>query len=314
MQSQSSASRTVKSHTGLFPTNRLHWAQIALCSIALVSAHHVQAQVQSEARTSTQLQTCGSSCYPAPLFAAQESLWMSHGDSASPTSTFGYYPTPNGPTQSVYANADLAASQLHVSLSGQADQTNQRLFGWVNAAIGDTLQINGNGTSRLSVDLSGSINTSNNPSDFFASVTLYLLAPGSLDAFSRRDYANYRILDSANLATGGSDWGNPQSLQLPSTLDLQFTTPESSFEWSVQFFGTYTLTGSQAVNMDLGHTLTVHLDAPNGAELISASGYVPSGTGWVAPPAVPEPQTWALWLGGLAALGAWARRRQAQCA
>lgn len=281
--------------------------QLAAVGIALTFAFQwVHAAVQSEARTTVTMQTCAGPCVNE-AFAFQEHLMMSHGQGSSPVSTAGFYPTPNGPTQYAYANADLPNSKLHVVASGQADSTHTRLYAAVAASIGDTFAVLGApGLSRLSVDVTGTLQTFGNPTDYYLSASLHLLQPGSLDAFSRGDYGSMVYLASSYASLGGSDWGSPNSLTLPGVTELVFQTPAAPFEWFVNFAVIYTLTDSQSLNADLGHTLAVKFDAPAGAVVASASGYLPASTGWVAP--VPEPSSALLLLAGLPLLARRLRR------
>lgn len=274
---------------------RGHLAAIGIAlTFALQWAH---AAVQSEARTVVNLQTCAGPCVNE-AFSFGEYLMMSHGQGNSPVSTAGFYPTPNGPTQYAYANADLPNSKLHVVTSGQADFTHTRLFASVAASIGDTFLVLGApGLSRLSVDVTGTLQTFDNPTDYYLSASIHLLQPGSLDAMSRGDYGGMVYLASSFASLGGPEWGSPNSLTLPGVVDLVFQTPATPFEWYVNFFVTYTLTGSQSFHADLGHTLAVKFDAPAGSVVASASGYLPDSTGWIAP--VPEPSSALLLLAGL---------------
>ncbi len=282
---------------------KAHRGHMAAVGIALTLAcQWVHAEVQSDARTTVTLQTCAGPCVNE-VFWFQEQLMMSHGQGSSPVSTAGFYPTPNGPTQYVYANADLPNSKLHVVASGQADSTHTRLFASAAVSIGDTFAVIGApGLSRLSVDVTGTLQTYGNPTDYYLSTSIHLLQPGSLDAFSRGDYGSMVYLASSYASLGGSDWGSPNSLTLPGVTELVFQTPATPFEWFVNFAVIYTLTDSQSLNADLGHTLAVKFDAPVGSAVISASGYLPAATGWVAP--VPEPSSALLLLAGLPLLAA----------
>lgn len=277
---------------------KAHRSHLAAIGIALTfTFQSVHAQVQSEARTIVTMQTCAGPCVNE-AFSFREYLTMSQGQGSSPVSTAGFYPTPNGPTQYAYANADLPNSKLHVVASGQADSTHTRLYASVAAGIGDTFLVLGApGLSRLSVDVTGSLQTFDNPTDYYLSASLHLLQPGSLDAMSRGDYGSMVYLASSYATRGGADWGSPNSLTLPGVAELVFQTPATPFEWYVNFFVTYTLTGSQSLNADLGHTLAVKFDAPAGSAIASASGYLPASTGWIAP--VPEPSSALLLLAGL---------------
>lgn len=277
---------------------KAHRGHLAAIGIALTFAlQWAHAAVSSDARTTVTMQTCAGPCVNE-AFRFEQQLMTSHGDGESPVSTAGFYPTPNGPTQYAYANADLPNSKLHIVSSGRADSTYTRLYASVAASLGDTfLVVGAPGLSRLSVDVTGTLQTFANPTDYFLSASLHLLQPGSLDAFSRGDYGSMVYLASSSVALGGADWGSPGSLTLPGVAELVFETPATPFEWFINVFATYTLTGSQAIDVDLGHTLTVKFDAPVGSYVASASGYLPASTGWVAP--VPEPSSALLLLAGL---------------
>ena len=284
-------------------------SRLALIGIALTCAFQWgHAAVMSEARTLVTMQTCAGPCINE-AFSFQQQLMMSHGEGESPVSTAGFYATPNGPTQYGYAHADLPNSQLHVATSGRADSTYTRLYSSVAASIGDTFLVAGTGLSRLSIDMTGTVQTFADPTDYYLSASIHVLQPGSLDAFSRGDYDSMVYLASSYASLGGADWGSPSGMTLPGVAELVFQTSGAPFEWYVNVFATYVLTGSQAIDMDLGHTVTVRFDAPAGAFVTSASGYLPQSTGWTAP--VPEPGGGLLLLAGLPLLAQRLARRRA---
>lgn len=271
------------------------------------------APVYHDAWASLRMQACGEGCGTDQRFSFNENQRTSQGDGRRPTVAADYFPTPNGIGQSGYAQADLAAMDIHATATGSAGDDFSHLFVFLQAGLSDRFLVSraGFGESRLSVDLSGVLSTLGAPTNYYASVTLQLLQAGSIDAAANGRWSEVVALSSLSRAWGGSDWGSPNSLQLPGELSLVFDTPDSPFEWSLTFGATYTLRPEQGVVMDLGHTLTVHFDAPPGAVVTSDSGFLPTATGWQGNQTVPVPSTWLLVAAGLFLVG---RSSRVRCA
>jgi hypothetical protein len=264
--------------------------------------------VTSEAMAESRVQVCGASCAGNTLFQYAERRALSLGDFGAPAT--GTLHAPGQGTQVLNtASADLAGSTLKVTNIATAGPGVGHLFSASTARLGDRFTVTGaaGGPSRLSADLSGMLWTNGAPTDYVASATIQLLRAGSLDAFARGDFAAMQTLASRSVAWGGADWGSPATLTTPGQVELVFRTPTESFEWMVTLAGIVTLrTPGTEVGIDLGNTLVLHFDTVPGAQVFSASGHLPSATGWTPPPAVPEPASWALLLIGMAG---WAARR-----
>jgi hypothetical protein len=286
-----------------------HGAAAAL--LTLLTAAPAQATgLQSEAFIDVIQQTCGLNCAADVQHAYRQQRWMSRDGVLEPGDGM-MASSPNGNwSQLATAFASLPTGMLRVQNSGAVASGVSNQTGTVRASIADTYFVSGvfdpAARSRLSVDVTGLLSASGSASNYVASVTLQLLAPGSIDAFSRGDFGAVQALASRSVAWGGADWGVPSTLQPPQTVELLFVAPATPFEWMLSFFGTYThnsLTGPSGVTMELGHTLEMHFDAPLGASALSASGYVAPTSGWTDPLSpVPEPAAWRLALAGLALL------------
>ena len=87
-------------------------------------------------------------------------------------------------------------------------------------------------------------------------------------------------------------------------LPIYYAASFDSWAAAVSYFNTHDLVINAADGSGVQFTLDLWSD--NGSSSYAALTYALNAT--TAP--VPEPETWLLWLGGLAALGARQRRRQ----
>jgi len=223
-----------------------------------------------------------------------------------------------------WAQADLNQGNLRLTAmatvpprpAGSDPTTAQPyVYGFASAWLGDTFAVlNPNGSaysgaanSTLSINLDGNLfGTPESDLGFVASITL--ARPGYLAALAAHDYdtAGNLIVNSAY-----TDWLTANS-PLPPTLSIAVPAAQGSFEWMVSAFITYNFRqddqGFNFVYADLGHTITVSLQTPQGTVFSSASGLFP---GSIPAAPVPEPASWALLLIGGAGTLALARRPRA---
>jgi hypothetical protein len=305
----------------------------ALCA-ALLALPAAADTVSSYARAYAGGQLCGAgpqpNCVTSVLFQETGSpveVTSPNADglfqAAQDRSYYGYDGMP-GSTLSSWALADLNQGRLHLSTFGYAPPrpagsgnsvSNPYLYGFASAWLGDTFSVlnadgsayTGAAASTLSIQLDGGLyGVPESNLGFTATITLG--RPGFLAALAAHDYNAAAAL---TLDTAGTPWltaGDP----LPPSLGIAVPASLRSFEWSVSALATFNFRqndeGSIYAQADLGHTITVGLQTPDGTIAASASGLFPN-TVQMQP--VPEPATWALWLAGMLLVPALVRRGNA---
>lgn len=212
-----------------------------------------------------------------------------------------------------WALADLNQGRLHLSTyasvlprptgSGSA-VANPYAYGFASAWLGDTFAVlntdgsayTGAAASTLSISLDGGLyGTPDSNLGFSATITL--AKSGFLAALAAHDYNTAAALTLGSIGTPWLTAGEA----LPPSLSISVPASLGSFEWSVSASASYNFRQSDDgwiyAQADLGHTITIGLQTPDGTIAASASGLFPN-TVQMQP--VPEPATWALLLAGLA--------------
>jgi hypothetical protein len=168
----------------------------------------------------------------------------------------------------------------------------------------DGSRYTGAAASTLSIQLDGGLYGARD-SNLGFSATISLGRPGFLAALAAHDYNTAAVLTFDTVGTPWLTAGDP----LPPSLSIAVPASLRSFEWSVTAFATFNFrqndAGSIYAQADLGHTITIGLQTPDGTIAVSASGLFPN-TVQMQP--VPEPATWAMWMAALLLVPALARR------
>lgn len=188
------------------------------------------------------------------------------------------------------------------------------VFGFASAWLGDTFAVlntdgssyTGTAASTLSIQLDGGLyGTPDANLGFNATITL--ARPGFLAALAAQDYNSAGAL---TIASVGTPWLTAGEV-LPPGLSISVPAALGSFEWSVAASASFnfrqTDDGAIYAQADLGHTITIGLQTPDGTIAASASGLFPDTVQLQMQP-VPEPATWALWSAGLLLAAARHRR------
>lgn len=301
----------------------------ALCA-TLLSLPAAASSVSSFARAYAGGQLCGAgpapNCLTSELFrttdlpvevtAATNGWFQAYQDNS-------YYAISEQSWTSLenWALADLTQGSLHLSThafveprpaGSDSSVARPYAYGYASAWLGDTFAVlnadgsayTGDAASTLSIRLDGGLyGTADANLGFSASITL--ARPGYLAALAAHDYETAGLLTLDSVYT---DWLTAGDA-LPPVLSINVPGALRSFEWSVTAFASYSFRqtddGAIFAQADLGHTITVGLQTPDGTITASASGLFPD-TVLMQP--VPEPATWAMWLAALLLLPGLARR------
>jgi hypothetical protein len=283
---------------------------------------------------------------PAAQAASTPFTWASVDTSSLPSGVTGGYivqtntvpPSPAQETQSLsgdwgslsgFASADLSTGQLKVLAAASDTPSGTHPYVNANAFFGDSFTTTTTGgqpfswtsgtTAQFSLALNGSITSSSKLSDMGARafIVLALYQKGTLDPSKSLLGAN--LIGSPYLWTIGNAGGqlyytDPSGNSspviatgnfdtIPSSIK-QTITPGGDFDW-VLLLGAGGQPGpDQSFNIDLSHTVTLGYQGPTGTTTSSSSGMFTNIAS-----SVPEPQSWALMLLGLAATVSIARRR-----
>lgn len=297
---------------------------VALASVTFSSAHAAAATISSIASAITDAQLCGvgpmPNCLTTPVFNPPLRNITEYSGDLYVSNTDASGTTEDGSVV-VSAEAAMASGTLRVVATGtdiagsQGPHQGAYAFATSSARLGDTFTLHesdgalygGTGTSRMSLDLDG-VFLGSFDSDLLLSISIGIYQPGYFDAQAAGDSATASALRLASR----SIWFFAGDA-LPEDFSLDFSShPHSSFEWTVEVWASFGFRqdsdGHKFAVADLGHTVTLSFDSPDGTYYTSHSGLFP-GSGPTTN-AVSEPGTGLMLTLGFLGLGL-ARRRAA---
>lgn len=297
-------------------------AGLLLGSLIASSPVGAEAIMQSRVQVRTVGQLCGvgpwPNCVTSPLFREDSNLTKVGGDlHVSRTATSGDTSSGN---VTVSGEADLGTGKLRVvakatEIAGPTG-TEQGAYAFASswASLGDTFALrnddgtvyNGSGMSTLRLDIDGILSGSSD-SDLLLTVSIGVYRAGYFDAREAGDSAAAVGLKIGYATTGWLTAGDP----LPDVLALDFFTQDlASFEWQVDVWASFSFGQDPDEHRfavaDLGHTVSVGFDGPDGTCFTAASGLFPGSGPGTTP--VPEPGSLVL-LGAALASYRLSRRR-----
>lgn len=263
------------------------------------------ALITSEAGVENRLQLCG----PGPAPQCITSIIYDTTDIAN-TGTNGNLiqsvantsGATSAGTVSASSASNLSTSTLQATLTAENIAATSRVFGSTAAYMGDTFTVldagglpySAGGISTLHLDITGALALGGSP-DLFGFIYVEIMQPGFFDAWYANDFSTAFALtiDSETLELNNGS-------TFPATLDFDFSTPTGAFEWRVGLYADYTFiqdaSESTFINLDLGNTVKLFFEGPEGTTVVSASGFIPPT---IAQATVPEPASLLLLLTGL---------------
>lgn len=289
---------------------------------ASLLAHSVGAQANAlpassivDVRTFGQL--CAGSCADNTLFSHSQVLYETSGDLSvwSGWQTSGV--TPVGQV-AVSGEGDLASGTLRVvaasnGINSPGVEPNAYAYASSSVILGDTFSVynnnrspySGNGISYLTVDIDGTF-LGNEGSDLWLALQVRMFKPGGFQAWLDQDWATFSALSIGS----GSYLNFSAGDTLPADWIVAFTTPSEPFEMWVAASASFSYRQNDEATIfavaDLGHTLTLDLQTPDGTYFSTASNLFPGSS--QGPSTVPEPASMALVSIALGLMGVASRR------
>jgi hypothetical protein len=298
----------------LFVRRALH-ACFFLGSLFTANQVAAEAVIQSKSHVVTYGQLCGvgpaPNCTTNVLFEEAFTATKHGGDlHVSRVATSGDTPSGN---VTVSGEANLGTGTVRVVAKGSdisgATGANQGAYAFASgsASLGDTFTLHntdgttyvGSGMSTMRLGIDGILSGSSD-SDLSLVISIGIYRTGYFDAVEAGDWATAAGLKVGYVSTG---WLTADDL-LPDSLALDFSMQDLlSFEWQVDVWASFAFRqdpdGHKFAIADLGHTIAVGFDGPEGTYVTSASGLFPGAGPGTNP--VPEPGSLALL--GIAAAG-----------